>query len=272
MSKKHSTDDDATAESAAGFLPEKNELATVEKSPLATRQPEPSVGALMQAVIEKGITPDTVGVMERLCELRRQVKADDARAAFAAAFVELQAEMPVIHATKTIPAKDGSIRSAFAPYEEIMRQVAPLLKKHGFTVSFSKKFNEGRVSAFCTLMHCAGHEKTNEYQVRIGQGPPGCSESQADGAAHMYAMRGALRDALGITVAGLDNDAREVGPAIEWDKAENLRQRVLETKSSEAAFLKFAGATSYETIPANRWNDLDALLRAKEGRQRVNPQ
>ena len=51
-------------------------------APLA-KAPEPSVGALMQAVIERGITPDAVGVMERLIEMRRQIKADDARAAFA---------------------------------------------------------------------------------------------------------------------------------------------------------------------------------------------
>ena len=235
--------------------------------PLARQEPGPM--QLISQAIEKGLTPEG---MATLYKLKRDMDADAARQAFAQAFVNLQADMPVIHATKSIPGKNGEIRSSFAPYEEIMRLAAPILKRHGFTVSFSKKFDNGRVSAFCTLLHCQGHEKTNEYQVRIGQGPPGCSESQADGAAHMYAMRGALRDALGITVAGLDNDAREIGPAIEWDKAENLRQRVIETKSNEAAFLKFAGATSYETIPANRWHDLDSMLRTKEGKNRINPQ
>jgi hypothetical protein len=231
--------------------------------PLAHSE-EPSVGMLMQAVIEKGITPDTVGVMERLCELRRQVKADDAKEAFAQAFIAMQADLPIIHATKSIPGKNGEVRSSFAPYEELMRQVAPLLKKHGFTVSYSRKIDGLRTVAVCTLMHAGGHEKTNEYAVRIGGGPPGASESQADGAAHMYAMRGALRDALGITVAGLDNDAREVGAFVTQDQAEDIRQRVKATSTYEANVFKFAGSTSYETIPENKYQEIIAYLKKKE--------
>jgi len=223
-------------------------------------QAEPSAMQLLDHAITQGAAPEA---LEKLYNLKVRIDTDKARAAFATAFVALQSELPVIHATKSIHGKNGEIRSSYAPYEEIMRQVAPLLKRHGFTVSFSKKIDQGRVSAFCTLMHSAGHEKTNEYQVRIGQGPPGCSESQADGAAHMYAMRGALRDALGITVAGLDEDAREIGAPVTPDQAEDLYQRVLATKTNEKVFLKFATAQSFETIPANRYKELVELLEKK---------
>ena len=243
-------------------MTKKNELAVASEHGLS---PEPRVGDLMAMVLERGLTPESVNVVERLCALKTAQDEQNAKRAFAAAFVDLQAAMPVIHAERAVPNKDGSVRYHYAPYEDIMRQVAPLLKAHGFTLSFSTRVEAPRVTVMCTLMHRGGHERTNEYAVRIGNGPPGASDTQADGAAYTYAQRGALCDALGITVAGKDNDARNIGAPITQDQAEDLRQRVAATGSNEKAFLQYGGGTSYETIPAGRYAELDALLKKREG-------
>ncbi len=240
----------------------KNELAPVTEHHLSA---EPRPGDLMAMALSNGLTPESVGVMERLCKLKAEQDALNAKRDFAAAFVDLQSAMPMIKAEKAVPNKDGSVRYHYAPYEDIMKQVAPLLRAHGFTLSFSTKVEAPRVTAICTLMHRGGHERTNEYAVRIGSGPPGSSDTQADGAAYTYAQRGALCDALGITVGGRDNDARDIGASVTPDQAEDLRQRVAATKTVEHTFLKFAGATSFEQIPANRYHELDFLLRKKEG-------
>ena len=242
----------------------KAELATVTEAHIVA---EPRVGDLMAMALGHGLTPESVGVMERLCKLKAEQDALNAKRDFAAAFADMQADMPSIPKEKIVPNKDGSPRYSYAPYETIMKYVTPVLRKHGFTVSFSTKVESPRVTAFCTLMHRGGHERTNEYAVRVGSGPPGSSETQADGAAYTYAQRGAICDCLGITEvhATADNDARIIGAPVTQDQAEHLRQRVSDTKSNPESFLKYAGATSFESIPANRYEALDALLKKKEG-------
>ena len=117
-------------------------------------------------------------------------------------------------------------------------------------------------------MHRGGHERSNPYSVRIGSGPPGCSESQADGSAHSYAKRGALCDALNIVVHGIDNDARMEGGKVTAEQAEELERRAQLTNSNIAAFLKLAGATKFAEIPATKYDLLDDMLKRKESKSR----
>jgi hypothetical protein len=182
---------------------------------------------------------------------------------FAAAFVALQAEMPAVKATSPVPNSDGSVRYRFAAYEEIMSQVAPMLKRHGFTVRFSTDYADNRLIKTCTLQHTGGHEKSNKFAVRIGGGPPTATETQADGAASTYAKRFALCDALNIAIDH-DTDARAEGAAITQEQADELRRRVQATGSNEPYFLQYAGADSYEKIAASKYSILDAALRKKE--------
>jgi len=224
----------------------------------------PSVASMLQAVIQQGVTEQNVAALERLCGLYERMQASDAEKQFAAAFVVLQSEMPKVNATKAVPNNDGTTRYKFAPFEEIMRQVTPMLQKYGFTVSFSNRYEENRLVETCTLQHVGGHKRSNDFAVRIGSGPPKASESQADGAAATYAKRFALTDALNIVVEHLDNDARIEGATITPEQAAGLRERVRATASNEAAFLKFAGANSFETISATKYAMLDQNLRRKE--------
>src|SRR6185295_8599860 len=113
------------------------------------------------------------------------------------------------------------------------------------------------------LQHVDGHHHTNKFAVRIGSGPPKATETQADGAASTYAKRGALCDALNIVVEH-DDDARAEGGTITADQAKDLKKRVLATGSDEKFFLQFAGAATYEAIPAAKLGLLDAQLRRKE--------
>ncbi len=224
----------------------------------------PSVAHMLQAVIQQGVTEQNVAALERLCGLYERMQSAEAEKQFAAAFVALQAEMPKVNATKAVPNNDGTVRYKFAPFEELMRQIAPMLQKHGFTVSFGNRYEDNRLVETCTLQHIGGHKRSNDFAVRIGSGPPKASESQADGAAATYAKRFALTDALNIVVEHLDNDARIEGAAITLEQARSLRERVLATGSSVDLFLKFAGATDFDSISATRYWMLDASLKKKE--------
>jgi hypothetical protein len=246
---------------------------TQPKKELTLRQ-EPSVALMLQKVIDKGITAENVAALESLVGLYDRMQAKDSEKQFAAAFAELQSEMPRVVATKPVPNNDGTVRYRFAPYEEILEQVQPFLSKHGFSVSFDTEVSDGRMTAICTLRHISGHSQSNKFTVRIGKGPPGSSETQADGSAKTYAKRGALSDALNIVVDH-DDDARMIGKPIGKALAEELADRVLKTGSDEIAFLKFAGVTpstpqvklsDYYQISDERYDALDEILRRKEGK------
>lgn len=224
---------------------------------------EPSVAIMLQQAMAGGVTAENVAAVSQLVALYERMQDKQAERDYAAAFVKLQSEMPKVHATKGVPNSDGSIRYKFAPFEEIMRQVQGPLRDGGFTVTFDQKIEEGRISAICTLMHVGGHSRSNTFSSRIGKGPPGSSETQADGAASTYAKRFALCNALNIVVEH-DDDARAVGSPVTALQARELKQRVERAKADEAAFLKFAGAANYESIPCERWEALDEMLFKKE--------
>ncbi len=216
--------------------------------------------------MEKGVTAENVAVLEKMMDLYERTQAKDAEKEFARAFNALQSEMPKITAVKPVPDRNGNIKYHFAPYEEIMNCIQPFLLKHGFTVSFSMSFHEGRVTQECTLQHIGGHARKNQFSVRIGSGPPGASEAQADGAAGTYAKRHALCNALNIIVDHDTDgfDAKKDGAPITQDKVMYLKELVRETGSDEAKFLKFAGAAKFEEIPSAVYDVLVRSLLAKK--------
>lgn len=243
---------------------------TVMEAELPVTRREPDALMMIQSVIDKGVTQENVAALRELVALKRDMDKDRAQREFTVAFLELQEQIGRIKATKIIPSRDGTMRSSFAPFEEIDAQLRPLCRMHGFAYTFAEgPFLQAKVTKVCTVMHKGGHERSNSFSVRIGSGPPGCSEAQADGAAHSYAKRGALCDAFCIVVVGIDNDARlegDLNTKVTPEQAEELERRVSETNSNKSMFLKVAGAARFSEIPANRYADLDALLAVKEGR------
>src|ERR1041385_895684 len=91
------------------------------------RQEQPTVGQMLAAIIEKGVTSDSVAAVEQLVKLYERMEDRNAEKAFAAAFVALQADVPKVQATKAVPNNDGTVRYRFAPFEDLMEQVAPIL-------------------------------------------------------------------------------------------------------------------------------------------------
>ncbi len=241
---------------------------------------EPSVGLMLSGLIEsiqKGeTTPQTVEVLKGFMDLYERDQARLAERQFNAAFAKLQSELSSVNATRNVPNKDGSVRYRFAPYEDIMETVKPVLIANGFAISFTTRFMEGgRIVSICTLRHVGGFSQSNEFAVRIGGGPPGATETQADGAAKTYAKRGALCDALNIVVEH-DDDARMIGESIGSALAGDLAARVEEVGADREAFLKFAGSKSFEEISDQRWPVLDELLKRKEAakaaREKLSPE
>lgn len=240
------------------------ELQLVESKPLA----EPSVAGMLQSVIQSGVTTENVEVIERMMALYERDQDRQAQVAFAEAFAALQADIPKVTATKPVPGNNGETRYCFAPYEQIMKQVQPMLTKLGFSVSYSSKWDGPRLLVTCTLTHIKGFSRQNEFAARVGDGPPKASPAQADGAVLTYAKRQALCSALNIVIDH-DDDARGQDVTenfITANQALDLESLCEETKSNKAEFLKVAPAESFATIPAKRYEYMLGLLEKKQRR------
>ena len=243
--------------------PTQMEIVASGGGAIESHRQQPGIAEMLQAVLERGVTQENVAAIGELVKLYERMEDKKSEKEFSLAFNALQSEMPKIQARQAVPNNDGSIRYTFAPYEAIMEQVQPMLLKHGFTVTFSTRYEESRLVKICTLQHTSGHKQANEFAVRIGKGPPFSSETQGDGAAATYAKRFALCDALNITIEK-DTDARNEGAAITSAQADEFERRVAETNSDRAAFLKYAGANSFREIGEAKYSLLDELLAKKE--------
>lgn len=220
--------------------------------------PQPSVGQMLAALIDKGDPEKNIGVVERLIALQERQEAKEAERAFAVAFHALQAELPSVQVSKMVPDKQGNPRYFFAPYEHILALTMPLVLKHGFSVTYDSEFKEPRMVVRCTLIHVGGHSRTTTQFMRIGA-VYGANDAQNDGATITMAKRYAYCQALNIVIDHDTNghdDAKNEGQPISWEKAEQLRSMVKEAKADEAKFLKYAGADTFEEIGEHRYASL----------------
>lgn len=220
----------------------------------------PPVAQMMQAVIEKGITTENVAALTQLTALYERMQEKDAERQFAASFVALQQELPVITASTDIPK-----RGKYERFEDVMRVIQPLLTKHGFTTSFSQDTKEDRITQTCQLRHTGGHSQSNSFSVRTGRAD---DATQADCKASTTAKRNALLNCLNIVIRqdalqDEEGDARLEGELVDAGQVAHLRKMVSETGANEAKFLVYAGAPSYEQISASKFDRLVDSLKKK---------
>lgn len=239
-----------------------NQLVKIDPNEVAV---QPTTATMLQSFIAAGLTSENVSAFKELIQLKREEDVILSKRDFAAAFVELQKELPEIQGTRKVPDKNGNTKFAYANFDDIDLIVRPICLRHGFTYSFHESLiSEGRVTMIMTLQHSGGHFREIPYSVRIGSGPPGATESQSDVSGHTYAKRGALESGLSLRIIDKREDVRDEGTPITKDQAEELARRLNAVNGDRNGFLRLAGATSFETILSGRYDVLDQALRKKE--------
>lgn len=168
-----------------------------------------------QALIARAIeTEASIEVLERLLALAKDVRAVQAAEAFHRAMAAFQRDCPPIvkYSQASFPTRSGSIQYSFAPLEDVMEIVQPVLTSHGLTVSWRSLGTEGAiVRVVCRVTHELGHsEESGETTLPVasldeGRGVNG---AQRVGIAKSYARRYSLLDVLGIAPRHEDTDGR----------------------------------------------------------------
>ena len=232
-----------------------NAVATRETQAIAVSAPqEMNLAAITDKILSGDLNAEKLGLIERLVAM-------SAERQFAAAFNALQIELPTI--TASTPIKN---RGKYEKYEDIMRQVGPLLNKHGFTVSFSMDCDANRILETCHLTHMGGHTRTNSFAVRAGRQAD--NDTQADCMAATTAKRNALCNALNIVIRQdcltAEHDAAIEGGCITQAQADELEHRLKMVNGDVAKFLAVAGAKKFAEIRAGKYATLDSMLKKKE--------
>lgn len=137
---------------------------------------------------------------------------DEARAAareFAAAFIPLQADLPVVTEKGEIWDKQHTkVVATYAKWEDINEVLKPILSAHGFGLDFETlNVEKNQLQTLGFLRHVGGHVRQSQFT-----GAPDESgfknATQGIGSVRSYGKRYCAQDLLNLTSRGEDDDAR----------------------------------------------------------------
>ena len=124
--------------------------------------------APVMSLIERMATDPAVDVekLERLMGLYERQLEHRAREAYAAAFVEMKPHLPRIKRSKHNPATG----SFYAPLEDIIEIVDPILHRHGFALACKVAAQtEANVTVEAELWHREGHVERTQVVMPLDE-------------------------------------------------------------------------------------------------------
>lgn len=207
-----------------------------EKSEVVTVQQDQSSGML--AVIERiTMNPDVdIAKLEKMLEMQERILARNARMAFASAMAAMQTQLPEIEQNGEIK-HNGRLISRYAKFEDINEGVKPVLRTHGFAVSFRIEQPEGKIKVTAILSHREGHSE--ETSVVLPADVSGAKNAvQAQGSSLAYGKRYAMCALLNIATRGEDDDGQSAD-VIDTDQAVIVDMMITDTKADKKAFLEY---------------------------------
>jgi hypothetical protein len=182
-----------------------NELSKTDHQ-VSTLNPE----TLIAKAIESQVPVES---LERLLAMRQQIRQEQAREAYFRSLAEFQSECPSIEKSKKVRDRSGGVRYAYAPLDDIIRQVGPLLVKHGFSYSIQTDPVDDGIRATCTSHHEAGHSESSHFDVPVEK-EAFMNDAQKMASAQTYAKRYAFTNVFGLMTTDQDDDAAAMGGSI----------------------------------------------------------
>ena len=185
-------------------------VASEQATDIAT----PSQGDAMVLMFERLATDPRVDVdkLERLIEMQRGIVRENAKAAFNAAYAQMQSAMPLIEERGQIAVK-GTVRSTYAKLEDIHEAIKPVLHRFGFALRHRTEWPADRekvIRIVGILSHEQGHAEESAFEAPMDR-----SEFRTDiqsmGSTVSYGRRYTTLDLLNIATKQADDDGRKAG-------------------------------------------------------------
>ena len=246
-------------------MSQSNAVATKNETPLVS----PAVDGIASAIQALITRPDLdVSKVRELFELQREVRRDEAFAAFNDAMNAAQEEMEPVRKDANNP----QTRSKYASYAALDSAIRPIYTKHGFSVSFNTadcpKENEVR-----TVAEVARGGFSKFYHLDIpadGKGAKGgdvMTKTHATMSAVSYGKRGLLQMIWNISTADKTDDdgnaAGNTGAYLSEDQIAELRQLIIEVDADLPKLLAYLKIERLEDIYASKFEVVKRVIEQK---------
>lgn len=150
---------------------------------------------LLTLAVEKNVDVDQ---LEKLMGLYERWQEREAEKAFNRDLNEFKAKCPAIKKTKEVKRKNGELLYKYAPLDEIVETVRPILKDLGFSFDFdTQRTEDGGLNVTCYLRHREGFTRKSTFPVPAIQGSL-TNAAQDEGSKTTFGRRYALQNVLGI--------------------------------------------------------------------------
>lgn len=243
--------------------------------------PGPEAGAAaeappstMLALIQKAVSGPKIDIdtLERLLAMQERLMARDAEIAFNEAMNAAQAEMPKI----VRDAKNESTNSRYARLETINNKIGPVIRAHGFSMSFGTADCPlpQHVRITCLLSHNRGHSRSYQvdqaYDMTGMKGNQNKTATHGSGSAMSYGRRYLTVLMFNITLVFEDDDGNGAGagPTISERQVADMQALISEHGGNAGKLLQHWKIRSLEQIPAKNYdclvNEVKALARQRE--------
>lgn len=206
----------------------------VKHDSFPAQQSEPA--QIIQVIERAAMNPDVdIDKFERLMAMSERMQAKQAESLFASALAEMQAELPSVAERGGIKDRHGNVQSTYALWEDINEAIKPVLKRHGFALSFRTDFSNG-ITITGVLSHRGGHRE--QTSIALPSDTSGSKNSvQAIGSSVSYGKRYTAGALLNLTSHGEDDDGQGGASPVAGAVAEML---AAETLADLAAIFKRA--------------------------------
>lgn len=215
------------------------------------------VSMIERMALDPAISPERV---EQAFRFYQTVQADTARRSYHAAFAQMQPELPSIE-------RKGTAHNAkkYARYEDISDAIMPVLRKHGFGLSFRLEEAQGKVIVTCIISHKDGHSETTTHPFPY-DATGNKNAIQAIGSATSYGKRYTLSALLGLATRDEDDDgnAAGAGELISEDQFNELAALIRDTKTDLQKFLALGNLQGLSDMPARDFERAKGLLLKKK--------
>lgn len=252
----------------------RQEITVAETAQVPAAQP--AEGAAVLSIIERmardpNIDPDRV---ERFLVMAREDRAERARIAFNAAMSACQAELPRV----LRDARNSHSGASYARLESIAKATAPIIARHGFSLSFDTEPSpiQGNLRVTCTCAHEAGHERAYHLDLPPdtagAQGKANKTPIQGIGSTITYARRYLVLQVFNIALTNdpHDTDGAPAGGddgAISDEQYDTLRGLIAEHGIKIDQFVRFFRIESVPDLPAARYDEAVSMIRQRARQQ-----
>ena len=228
------------------------------------QQPKSFLEVIKDAALDPKVD---VSKMQALLDMQLQIERRQSELAFNNALADAKDQIPVV-----VKDKKGDRGITYASLEKVSRSLDPVLKDHGFTITYGMADNPDpekfRITA--TLRHRGGHSAEFfadiPFSITGPKGAPIMSKTQGAGAAISFGRRYLKLMMFDITIANEDVDGAAV-QTVGSDELLKLNQLIKNTQTNVEDFCAHYGIEAVPDLPLSKYKAAVNLLEQKERQQ-----